>query len=170
MYVQKRMEQGDPAAISCMAHFFRFGLCGVAQNEHQSFELYLRAAELGFARACFNVAMYYRRGLNGSVPVDVEKYRKYLVLAAKGGHSGARCLLGSDEANHGNMDVAIKHWKISAAMGEKKAMENLKYCFFKQANLSKEEYASAVRAFKTARDEEWSEERDKAAAALKKRR
>ena len=135
--------------------------------DRRAFELYLRAAELGLANGCYNVSVYYRDGIG--VERDASKEERYLKLAAKGGHISARHNLGCLEGNRGNYEVAVKHWMISATAGHDESTKYISIAYRKKY-ATKDQYETAIRANKDAKDEMSSEERDKAKAVLASRR
>ena len=59
---------------------------------------------------------------------------------------GARCNLGSTEANSGNMERAVKHWTIAASAGDYTAMQTLRTSFEK-GHVSRESIDSTLAAY-----------------------
>jgi hypothetical protein len=74
------------------------------------------------------------------------------------GHEIARCCLGNMEAKSGNIARAVKHWAISAAAGECKAMHNL--MALKDCYDSRESIDSTLAAYNIYCAEVRSEARD----------
>jgi len=56
----------------------------------------------------------------------MKKAKFHFEAAAMAGHEGARCNLGTMEAQSRNMDRAIKHWIIAASAGSYLAVHALK--------------------------------------------
>jgi TPR repeat protein len=82
-------------------------------------ELYTRAAELGCSKAhCYLGNIHYKAG-------DKNKAKFHFEAAAMAEHEMARSNLGGLECNSGNMERAVKHWKIAASGGEYRAMHYL---------------------------------------------
>ena len=158
---RKRMELNDANAVYNMAAYNLYGLYGIRKNKRKAVKLYHRAAELGSIDACLFLAEMYENG--NIMGRDETKQRHYLELAAKGGHTTARNSLGALEYENGKRTLAMKHWQIAAAGGDDDSLDNLKH-MFQVRLLSKDEYAAALRAHQKARDEEWSDKRDKFAA------
>jgi hypothetical protein len=66
--------------------------------------------------------------------------------AAMGGHEIARHELGGIEKELGNMDPAVKHWKIAASAGYYRAMHALITCYEK-GDISRESINSTLEAY-----------------------
>ena len=66
------------------------------------------------------------------------------------------------EAASGNVNTAIKHWKVAACAGSQDSVDRLMNAF-KNNHFPKEELALVLRAFQASNDEVKSEARDKAA-------
>jgi TPR repeat protein len=63
-WYERASAQGNAMAISGLGYLYDLGL-GVTQDRHKGFELYTRAAELGYARAMWNIANMYGAGQLG---------------------------------------------------------------------------------------------------------
>ena len=126
-------------------------------------ELYLKAGEIGCAKAYFNLgnAYYYGRG----VTIDKKKARHYYDLAAMNGSVMARHNLGADEYEAGNDQRAMKHFILAARAGDKLSSDMVKEGYM-AGIVTKEEYANTLRAYQKSQDEMKSEARDKALAYL----
>jgi len=86
----------------------------------------------------------------------------YLKLAAIGGDEIARYNLGSTESRQGNNKRAMKHFMIAARAGFDESL-NVVGQGYKHGILTKDEYASTLRAYQVSVNEMKSEERTKAA-------
>ena len=75
------------------------------------------------------------------------------------GNEGARCNLGSLEANSGNMERAVKHWTIAASAGDYGAMHELRVGFEK-GYVSRESIDSTLTAYNNSCVEMRSEARE----------
>ena len=104
----------------------------------------------------------YRLG-TGAVERDMKKAQHYWELAAMLGDVEARCNLGVLEWNVGNYIRAFKHYMIAATVGSKDALDEVKNGFLKGL-VTKDEYASTLRAHQQRLNEMKSDERDKAAS------
>ena len=71
--------------------------------------------------------------------------------AAIGGHTEARFNLGCYEFQNGSFNRARKHWIIAANLGYHDSLKCLKILYAK-GHASKEDYASALRAYQAAVD------------------
>ena len=85
----------------------------------------------------------------------------HLRLAAIGGHEISRHMLGSIEANRGIMDRAMKHYMIAARCGYEDSLKKVGEGY-KAGHVTKDEYASALRAYQVCCDEMKSEQRARA--------
>jgi len=134
---------------------------GMPQDRVKANELYLKAGELGSSSGYFNLGIAYHEG-NG-VEVDMKKAKHYWELAAMMGHIHARHNLGYIEEDAGKIERAYRHLLLAAKAGHEEALSNIKLGF-EDGFITKDEYASTLRAHQKIQDEMKSDERDKAAA------
>ena len=78
--------------------------------------------------------------------------------AAIGGHPTARFNLGVEELDNGRIARAVKHWIIAAKLGHNDALDNVKVAY-KKGDVSKEDFATALRAHQSALNETKSPQR-----------
>ena len=71
------------------------------------------------------------------------------------------------EKDAGNMSRAVKHWMISAGAGHDESQMCIQHCFM-AGHATKDEFEKALRAHKEANDEMKSDQRETAAAHLKR--
>eukprot|EP00984_Skeletonema_dohrnii_P025497 scaffold14678_cov75-Skeletonema_dohrnii-CCMP3373.AAC.3 len=141
-YMMKRIEANDPVAM------LQEGLKQYIKGEYSiAFEYYTKAAELGDVEA--------------HVEKDKEKEIYHLEEAAIGGHPSARYDLGCEEEESGNIERAVKHWIISANLGDDESIKELME-YFKEGFVSKDDLAAALRAHKAAVDATKSPQREAA--------
>lgn len=69
-WYEKAAAQGSGIATNNLAYFYDLGL-GVKQDRRKGFELYTRAAELGWAEAMWNLANMYGAGQLGEKDLDM---------------------------------------------------------------------------------------------------
>eukprot|EP00985_Skeletonema_marinoi_P025036 scaffold17964_cov127-Skeletonema_marinoi.AAC.7 len=162
----KRMEVNDAFA------FFQMGwrMFHHEKDYKSSFEYYSKAAALGNIESHFQLSILYRDG--EGVGKDRKKEVYHLEEAAIGGHPDARLNLGCIEEDNGRDDRAVKHWIIAANMGHDNSLENLKLVYreglpaspriYREGLVSKEDFASALRAHQTAVDATKSPQRETA--------
>ena len=138
----KRIQANDPSALCDM------GTTHYKEGKYaEAFQYLSKAAELGNTIAHYNLSMMY---LNGqSVKNDERKYVHHLEEAAIGGHPEARYNLAYYETSKGRIDRGVKHWTIAANQGNDKSMGALKESY-KVGKVSKEDFASALRAYQVA--------------------
>ena len=107
--LKKRMEHEDPKAFALMADQYCMGKGAVEVHFKKVLNLYIRAAELGCAEAYCNVAS---KGF-----VTGWKAISWFEVSAKKGFYRAHEYLGEIEERSGNINTAIKHWKVAANAG-----------------------------------------------------
>jgi len=159
--VKKLMDKGNGDAFYHLAGYYARGVMGMPDHQKAN-ELLLKAGELGCANAYYNMGQAYKEGIG--VEVDKNKAEHYWKLAAMGGDILARNNLGWVEGMRGNHHRAMKHFIISAKTGEKIALDNVKIGFMKGV-VTKDEYATTLRAYHERQKEMKSDAREKAAAS-----
>ena len=82
-------------------------------------------------------------------------------IAAIGGHERARHNLGAVEEDKSNMKRAMKHYMITARAGYHSSLNAVRDGY-KRGHVTKDEYASTLRAHKDSQDEMKSEQRARA--------
>ena len=130
------------------------------QEREKAVELWLRAGELGHARAYCNIGYSYVNG--EGVEMDRKKAKHYWELGAMGGNVVARHNLGTFENNEGKMDRAVKHWMMAAGAGWDESLASTRQCFM-NGHATKEDFEKALRAHKEAKNEMKSDQREAAA-------
>ena len=158
--VKKRTEGGDVLAINSLGWYYYHGGKGLRQDHNKAMELYLRAGELGYAAAYFNLGNAYRNG--DGVERDAKKAKYYYELAAMGGDTMARHNLGCVEGKSGNVNRALKHFMITAAAGHDKSLKQIREGYL-AGYVTKVDFERALRAHKESKDEMRSEQREAAA-------
>ena len=165
--LKKLMKKNHPAAIMAMGHKYILpGENGAAiQSYTRALEMYIRAAELGYAPAFYTIGKCYLNGIG--VEQETSKALSYCEIAAKKGHLHAHKWLAS--FNGMNMDIqkCIKHYKVVAIAGDKGAMDQLMK-LYKKEFLSKEELAQTLRAYQASSNEMKSKDRDDARVFFEK--
>jgi hypothetical protein len=157
--IMKRVELNDPVAM------LQMGKQRFEEGDYDSaFRCFSKSAELGSIGAHYQLSIFYHEGL--CVEKDMKKKVYHFEQAAIGGHDIARYNLGSVEEQKGRMDRAVKHWIIAATLGHDLSLDALKDSF-QTGVLSKENFASALRAHQAAVEATKSSRRE-AAEALDK--
>ena len=153
----KRVAANDPIALRRMGvrHFHR-------EDYDGAFKYWTKAAELGDAEAHFNLSVLYSEGKG--VEKDEQKDIYHTEEAAIAGHPYARFHLGAYEARNGRVNRAVKHFIIAANLGHDQSITALKDCY-RDGDVSKEDFASALRAHHAAVKAMKSPHRDEAARA-----
>ena len=158
----KRLEANDPIALCNM---------GLRRYEDGDFEGALKywgkGAELGHIESHYQLSCMYKSG--EGVQEDLEKQIYHLEKAAIGGDPSARHNLGCIEFDIGVIEGksvvnkrAIKHWIIAANLGYEKSLETLTHLYREGLNVSKEEFAGALRGYQAAIEATKSPQREEA--------
>jgi len=158
---KKLVDKGNGDAFEHLGWYYSEGIGGLPQDYEKANELYLKAGELGCANGFFSLGKSYSLGIRG-IESDVKKARHYFEFAAIGGQVNARYHLGCTEVEAGNHHRAMKHFIIAARAGYEKSFEIVKKGFM-AGLMTKDEYASTLRAYHERHKEMKSDDRDKAA-------
>jgi len=164
--LMKRANANDPNGFYTLGGIYRGGVeLSLSRDISKAFEMYNKAAELGLPQAHYNVSNAYFYGYFHGYGVgrDTIKAARHLKLAAIGGDEVARHKLGIEEAQLGNMDRAMRHFMIAARVGFDESLKEVGNGY-KTGYITKDEYASTLRAHQSIRNEMKSEERTRAAA------
>ena len=159
--VMKLTEKGNPSAYDNLAVHYAHGTMGLPQDRAKANELLLKAGDLGYAGAYYNLGQSYNEGTG--VEIDKKKAKHYYELAAMSGNVHARNNIGCMEYNAGNYDRAFKHFIIAARAGHTNALNAVKGGYT-EGHVTKEQYANTLREYQRSQDEMKSDARDKAAA------
>lgn len=164
--VKKRMEMNDAYAFYSLGVAYAHGNWALPVDLERAIPLYEKAAELGCASASYDIGSMYCQGLN--VAKDEEKGMRHLEIAAIGGSLDARHALGSLALVEFNakgdaelLERALKHLKIAAKAGHEQSLKPIRLCYPRY--VTKEEYASVLRAYQQSKDDIKSDAREKAA-------
>eukprot|EP00986_Skeletonema_menzelii_P007079 scaffold2734_cov76-Skeletonema_menzelii.AAC.3 len=157
--LMKRIEANDPVA---MRHI---GTEKYDEGDfNAAFEYWSKAAALGDVMAHYLLSFLYRDGQG--VEKDEKKALHHLTEAAIGGDSDARYSLGCLEKEKGREDRAVKHYIIAAKLGYDRSLESVKD-LYKAGQVSKDDFAAALRGHQAAVDATKSPQREEAAAFTK---
>ena len=159
---EKRMDMGDAAAFYQLGELYnKGGDLGIQGGDvKKAIELWSHAVELGSIDAHQQLGnAYFCEGDKK----DVDKALYHYKVAAIGGHEPARHILGMIEEYNGNMDRAMKHYMIAARAGFDTSLKEVGEGY-KTGLVTKDEYASILRAYQVSVDEVKSEQRAAATA------
>jgi len=157
--VRQLMDKGNGEAFCLLAGLYSRGRMGIPQDYQKANELYLRAGELGCDEAYYNLGHSYHTGTG--VEVDKKKAKHYYELAAMNGNMNARHNLGAVEAMARNNERAMRHCIIAARAGHEKGLDGVKIGY-NQGIVTKDEYATTLRAYHERQKEMKSDARGKA--------
>ena len=157
--LKKLMEKGNGLAFYYLAGYYARGISGLPQDDSKANELLLRGGQLGYSEAYYNLGASYLLG--DGVEIDKKKAKHYLELAAISGYVPARHNVGCLEGQAGNNHRAYKHYILAARAGFKESLDSVRKGFMK-GFVTKDEYASTLRAYQKSQDEMKSDTRDKA--------
>ena len=156
--IQARVGKKDPVAIYFLGEHYRDGKL-VQKDMRKAVELWTEAAGLGSVGALFYLGVAYYNG--DGFQEDRTKAVHFWSKAAMQGHVESRHNLGIVEKKKGNYDNAVKHFLISAKMGDKDSLEMIRK-HFKAGIATKEQYAEALKGYQDAVEEMKSHDRDEA--------
>ncbi|EJK53252.1 hypothetical protein THAOC_27344 [Thalassiosira oceanica] len=161
--IQTRVLKKDPDATNFLGQKYFWGMNGLQKDMRRAVELWKEAAELGSIAALYSLGNAYYDG--DGVQEDKAKVTQFWTKAAMQGHVLARANLGWLEKGKGNHDRAVRHWLISAKMGDKDSVENINKLFIAGV-ARKEQFAEALKGYQDAVEEMKSHDRDEAKAIL----
>jgi len=163
--VQKRIDAGDADAKKFLGlHYLHGELYGLKKDLPRAIQLLTDAAEHGSLDALFELGNLYYNG-EGVVKDEREAIRCW-EKAAMQGQVEARHNLGADAAGRKhNTKVAIKHFLISAKMGDKNSMDYIK-TLFEYGYATNDQYSEALKGYGDAVEEMKSQQREEAQAIL----
>ena len=92
---------------------------------------------------------------------DEAKAVEFYAEAAMQGHSESRHILGWLEGRRGNHDRAMRHWLISAKLGDEDSLDAIKDMFM-AGRATKEQYTEALKGYQDTVEEMKSHDRDEA--------
>jgi len=162
-----RMKAGDASAFNILGEQYKTGGSGLPMDKNKAFELFEQAADLGSMNAHYNISFTFLSDDKVEAFTNINDGQKaiqstirHTEIAAIGGHEVARNNLGAMEASLGNMNRAMKHWMISARAGFDISLKQVGKGY-KAGLITKDEYASVLRAYQSSLDEMKSEQRTK---------
>ena len=160
--IQDRVKANDPEAILDLGFCYRDGDHGLEKDMPRAVELFERAAALGLKDAHRELGIIFDEVIGDEgIGKDMIRAVKHYEIAAKQGHVSARHNLGIYELNSGNHGLALKHFMISAKLGDEDSLDNIKK-MYTEGLASKSDYAEALRGYHDAVAEMSSPERDEA--------
>ena len=157
--VRARVLKKDPEAINKLAGWYFHGEVGLQKDMRKAVEQWTEAAELGSIEALNHLGGAYYLGIG--VEQDKAKAVEFFAKAAMQGHVDSRHNLGCHELEEGSHDRAVRHWLISAKMGLKESLENIKNAFMKGI-ATKDQYTEALKGYQDGLEEMKSHDRDEA--------
>jgi tetratricopeptide (TPR) repeat protein len=154
--LMKRVKAKDANATCHLANHYYFGIMGLQQDRDKAIDLWKQAAKLGSGKAHCCLGNEY------SQMRDLKKAKLYYEPAAMAGIDQARYQCGYIESELGNVERALKHWKIGASSGEYNSMHFMIMYHKMWRKVSKDEIDSTLEAYNNSCAEMRSEARDAA--------
>ncbi|EJK75012.1 hypothetical protein THAOC_03277, partial [Thalassiosira oceanica] len=132
---------------------------GCSRTRERQIKLWTEAAELGSIVALCHLGTVYYGG--DTVQEDKAKGVEFLKMAAMQGDVLSRRKLGAIEACNGSGLHAVRHFLISAKMGDKDSLDLIRKVFM-AGGATKAQYAEALKGYQDAVEETKSPQRDEA--------
>ena len=164
--IQARVKKKDPAAIHHLGQKYFFGRLGLQKDMRKAAVLWIEAVELGSIDALYSLGLAYDEG--EGVEQNETKAAEFYTKAAMQGHVDSRYNLGCIEGKKGNHDRAVRHLLISAKVGDRDSVDNIREAFMR-GHATKEQYAEALKGYQEALEEMKSHDRDGAKTLRKSR-
>ena len=121
MQLRKRVELKDPAALFSMAmEYSDDGRLGLPVDQAKCIDLLRQSADLGYQEALYTLESFHAQGKMG-LEQNKEEASKYAKKAAEGGNIPALHNIGCMEGRNGDDVAAMRHWRLAASGGYKKA-------------------------------------------------
>jgi len=160
VYKTRRTQVNDPVAILEAGK-----RCYHDGDYERAFEYFTKVAELGEAEAeaHYCLSFMYRDGKG--VERDVTKRLYHLEEAAMGGHPKARHNLAVHEVSKERIERAVKHFIIAANNGHDDSIKALRE-LYGAGRVSRDDFASALRAYQAFADATKSPQREAAEAIM----
>jgi len=163
--INKLIDKGNAEALYTLGGCYENGFGGLSQDYQRGNELYLKAGELGCANGYFNLGNAYEKGRGVEMEVNKKKAKHYYELAAMGGSVSARNNIGLLEYRIGNQHRAFKHFIMAARAGHETSLDAVRIGF-RNGLVTKDVYASTLRAHHESQIEMKSDAREKSALSV----
>jgi len=127
--VTERVAVLDPVAVCFLGYHHVRGGYGLVKDPKKVIEFCQKAADMGDKNAHYILGDAYRKKwekCSTEVCSDRDLSFQHYEKAAMEGHIFARFTLGVLECKEGHRDLALQHFLISAKMGHKLSMDNVK--------------------------------------------
>ena len=157
--IQKRVDKGDAEATAFLGAMYHCGMLGLTKDVPRAIELWTEAAELGSLDAHYSLGTVYYDG--DGVEEDKPRAVRHWQQAAMKGQVESRYWLGVVEYRNGNCELAVRHWMMSAKMGDEDSLNEIKK-IFKEGQATKAQYADALLGYRDAVEEMKSPQREEA--------
>ncbi|EJK56551.1 hypothetical protein THAOC_23541 [Thalassiosira oceanica] len=125
--IQKRVDKDDPEAMHLLGTQYHLGKLGLTKDVPRTLELWMEAADLGSINAHYNLGHVYYTG--DGVKEDKPRGVHHWQQAAVQGHAESRHMLGDDEYDNGDYELAVQHYMIPAKMGDEDSLNEIKDMF-----------------------------------------
>lgn len=156
---------GDRKCLAALA-LGNFYMRAGKKDELKGLDYWIKATELGSPEACANLGISFRKGVG--LTKDMNRSALFDKVAAIRGDLHARHNIGTAEFTvFGNLELGIRHWRISAEAGNQQSLESLKIVYNADGKkpwkevITKEDMDKIGRACHEAQEMVKSEEREK---------
>ena len=154
--LNKGVQRNDAKSMEQLSGHYKNGSLGLQKDLVRAKELLETAGKHGCASAYGRLGEIYNEGSEK----DKKKARHYWELGAIGGHMYSRYNLAWLEGRTGN-ERATKHFLICAKAGYEPSLDPIK-TGFRYGGITKDEYATALKAYQDQNEERKSAMRDEA--------
>lgn len=119
----------DPEAQYYVGMMFNNGI-GVDHNPEEAFDWFLKSSAGGDPLGAYKVGCYYA-GQFGVVTINHDKALEYKLTAAEAGYSLAQSDVAVTYGSRGNLEDAVRWWKVSAHQGYSQSLWNLSIMYYR---------------------------------------
>lgn len=139
--LEKSITKNDRIALFALSEYFLEGSQECSKDELKAVDCLIRAVELGSADSCGRLAAWFRDGTG--VPQDMKRAILFSKVGALRGDIHSHHNMGVYEYwELGNIELAIRHWKIGAEAGSQISLDYLKNIFHANGEIVGKEFIS----------------------------
>ena len=147
--MMKIAQGGNAEAQYHIGMMFNNGI-GVQKDPGKAFQWFQQASKAGEPLANYKVGCYLGGQFEGVVPLDRNGSLEHKLVAANAGYSLAQVDVGNEYAMRGNVEEAVRWWRLAAAQGNPRGLYNLSVSY-KEGKGAQKDLALAYANFKLAK-------------------